>query len=38
MEINKRKLRFWMIVVIVLVMDRITKELAGGIPAEPDWG
>ncbi len=31
---KKRKTVFWIIVIVVLVVDRITKELAGGIPAE----
>ena len=31
---EKRKSVFWIVVIIVLVIDRITKELAGGIPAE----
>ena len=30
----KRKSLFWIIVITVLVVDRITKELAPGIPAE----
>ena len=30
----KKKTVFWLIVVAVLIVDRITKELAGGIPAE----
>ena len=34
MKSNKKALRFWAAVIIVLVLDRITKELAGGIPAE----
>ena len=31
---KKNRLKFWLIVILVLVIDRITKELAGGIPAE----
>ena len=31
MKRNKRM--FWLIVILVLIADRITKELAGGIPA-----
>ena len=31
---KKNKLKFWLIVILVLSADRITKELAGGIPAE----
>ena len=31
---RKRKLIFWIVVTTVLILDRITKELAGGIPAE----
>ena len=31
---KKRKTVFWIAVIIVLILDRITKELAGGIPAE----
>ena len=31
---SKRRLIFWIIVITVLVVDRITKELAPGIPAE----
>ena len=30
---KRRKLTFWLIVAAVLVLDRITKELAPGIPA-----
>ena len=30
----KRKKMFWLIAAAVLVLDRITKELAGGIPAD----
>ena len=30
----KKKWLFWGIVIAVLIADRITKELAGGIPAE----
>ena len=30
---SKRRLIFWIIVITVLVVDRITKELAPGIPA-----
>ena len=30
----KKRVMFWVTVVIVLIVDRITKELAGGIPAE----
>ena len=33
-EIKKKRLRFWLTVIGVLIVDRITKELAGGIPAE----
>ena len=31
---KKSKLIFWPIVILVLIVDRITKELAPGIPAE----
>ena len=31
---KKNNLRFWLIVIPVLIIDRITKELAGEIPAE----
>ena len=31
---KKKNLRFWLIVIPVLIIDRITKELAGGIPSE----
>ena len=31
---KKNKLMFWLIVLLVLIIDRITKELAPGIPAE----
>ena len=31
---KKKKTVFWVIVITVLVVDRITKELAGGIPPE----
>ena len=31
---KKSKLMFWLIVILVLIVDRITKELAPGIPAE----
>ena len=31
---QKKKLLFWIIVIAVLIVDRITKELAPGIPAE----
>ena len=31
---QKKKSLFWIIVIAVLVVDRITKELAPGIPAE----
>ena len=31
---KKKKTIFWIVVVVVLILDRITKELAGGIPAE----
>ena len=31
---KKSKLLFWLIVILVLIVDRITKELAPGIPAE----
>ena len=31
---KKNKLRFWLTVILVLIADRITKELAGGIPAD----
>ena len=31
---QRKKAVFWIIVIAVLVADRITKELAGGIPAE----
>ena len=31
---KKSKLMFWLIVIPVLIVDRITKELAPGIPAE----
>lgn len=31
---KKNKLKFWLIVILVLIFDRITKELAGGIPPE----
>ena len=31
---KKKKWLFWVIVAIVLIVDRITKELAPGIPAE----
>ena len=31
---KKSNLRFWLIVIPVLIIDRITKELAEGIPAE----
>ena len=30
---KRRKLTFWLIVAAMLVLDRITKELAPGIPA-----
>ena len=30
----KRRVLFWGIVIGVLVLDRVTKELASGIPAE----
>ena len=30
----KKKTVFWIVVIAVVVIDRITKELAGGIPAE----
>ena len=31
---SQKRWLFWLIVVLVLVSDRITKELASGIPAE----
>lgn len=31
---KKSKRMFWLIVILVLIVDRITKELAPGIPAE----
>ena len=31
---KRKKTIFWVIVIIVLIIDRITKELAGGIPPE----
>ena len=31
---KKNRQRFWLTVIPVLIADRITKELAGGIPAE----
>ena len=31
---KKNRLKFWLIVILVLIIDRITKELAGGIPAD----
>lgn len=31
---KKNRLKFWLTVILVLIIDRITKELAGGIPAE----
>lgn len=31
---KKNKRMFWLIVILVLIVDRITKELAPGIPAE----
>ena len=31
---KKNRLKFWLTVILVLAVDRITKELAGGIPAE----
>ena len=31
---KQKKTIFWIVVVTVLILDRITKELAGGIPAE----
>ena len=30
----KKKTVFWIVVIVVVVIDRITKELAGRIPAE----
>ena len=33
-ELMKKKTVFWLVVAVVLIVDRITKELAGGIPAE----
>jgi len=32
--VKKNRLRFWLIVILVLIADRITKELAPGIPAK----
>ena len=31
---SKKRFLFWVIVAVVLIVDRITKELAPGIPAE----
>ena len=31
---KKNRLKFWLTVILVLIIDRIPKELAGGIPAE----
>ena len=31
---KRKKITFWLIVIAVLILDRITKELAPGIPAE----
>ena len=33
MKKNRKTARFWITVILVLIADRITKELAGGIPA-----
>ena len=33
-RMKRKKTVFWAVVVTVLIIDRITKELAGGIPAE----
>ena len=33
-KMKKKKVVFWVIVVTVVVLDRITKELSPGIPAE----
>ena len=33
-RMKRKKITFWLIVIAVLILDRITKELAPGIPAE----